>query len=131
MPSSALCSSTPKERAFPEKRTILSGGSLTAGEIAQQTGLTTPSVTSLIDRLEKKGFVQRVRDTKDRRRVIVELNQERFAELTKVFGSLQGNFDTVLDDYSDDQLSTILDFLSRMTEMSKSTMETLSIHTER
>jgi DNA-binding MarR family transcriptional regulator len=104
---------------------ILSAGPLTAGEIAQQTGLTTPSVTSLIDRLEKKGFVQRVRDLQDRRRVIVELNQERFAELMKVFGSLQGQFDSFLDGYSDEQLSTIIDFLTRMTSMSQATMATL------
>src|SRR2546430_13083206 len=35
-------------------------GPLTAGEIAHHTGLTTPSLTSLIDRLESKGFVQRI-----------------------------------------------------------------------
>src|SRR5215831_10305891 len=39
-------------------------GALTAGEIAQHTGLATASVTSLIDRLEKRGFVRRTRDQK-------------------------------------------------------------------
>jgi len=105
---------------------ILSSGPLTAGEIAQQTGLTTPSVTSLIDRLEKKGFVHRVRDTQDRRRVIVELDQARFADLTKVFGTLQGHFDPLLEGYSDEQLQTILDFLSRMTSMAQATMSMLT-----
>src|SRR6266496_4020277 len=38
---------------------LSSQGALTAGEIAQYTGLTTSSVTSLIDRLESKGFVKR------------------------------------------------------------------------
>ena len=101
---------------------ILSGGPLTAGEIAQKTGLTTPSVTSLIDRLERKGFVHRVRDLQDRRRVNVELDQERFAELTKVFGALQGQFDPLLEGYNDEQLSTILDFLTRMTTLSQESM---------
>ena len=41
-------------------------GPLSAGEIAAHTGLATASVTSLIDRLEAKGFAQRVRDQKDR-----------------------------------------------------------------
>lgn len=101
---------------------LLSGGPLTAGEIAQKTGLTTPSVTSLIDRLEKKGFVQRVRDTHDRRRVIVELNQERFAELMKVFASFQGHFDSLIEGYTDEQLRTVLDFLTRMTMLSQEAM---------
>ena len=104
---------------------ILSGGPLTAGEIAQQTGLTTPSVTSLIDRLEKKGFVQRVRDLQDRRRVIVELNQEKFADLMKVFGSLQGQFDPLLEGYTDEQLRTIMDFLMRMTSLSQESMDAM------
>src|SRR6266567_2985868 len=82
-------------------------GPLTAGEIAHHTGLTTPSVTSLIDRLESKGFVHRVRDTRDRRRVIVERNEERLAELDQVFHSLQKNFMDFLERYSDDQLATI------------------------
>src|SRR6266480_5338049 len=67
-------------------------GALTAGEIAHHTGLTTPSVTSLIDRLESKGFVKRVRDTHDRRRVIVERNEDRLLDLDKVFHSLQEKF---------------------------------------
>ena len=48
-------------------------GPLSAGEIAAHTGLATASVTSLIDRLEAKGFARRVRDAQDRRRVFVEL----------------------------------------------------------
>jgi DNA-binding MarR family transcriptional regulator len=92
---------------------ILSGGPLTAGEIAQKTGLTTPSVTSLIDRLERKGFVRRVRDLHDRRRVFVEVNQARLAELMQVFASLQGTFEDLIDGYSDEQVETILSFLNR------------------
>lgn len=94
-------------------------GPLTAGEIAHHTGLTTPSVTSLIDRLESKGFVQRVRDERDRRRVIVERNEERLAELNRTFDSLQENFTDFLEGYSDDQLATIADFLTRSVQRSQ------------
>ena len=52
--------------------------------------------TDLEQRLEQKGFVRRVRDTQDRRKVIVELNQARLAELMSVFGTLQGVFDGLL-----------------------------------
>src|SRR5688500_9030262 len=54
-------------------------GPLTAGEIAQHTGLAPASVSGLIDRLEAKWLVRRVRHPKDRRRVIVEVNYERIA----------------------------------------------------
>jgi DNA-binding MarR family transcriptional regulator len=59
-------------------------GALTAGRIAQLTGLSTGAVTGVIDRLEKAGFVRRVRDAKDRRKVLVEIlsmDEKRFAPL--------------------------------------------------
>lgn len=94
-------------------------GPLTAGEIASHTGLTTPSVTGLLDRLEEKVMVRRVRDPHDRRRVIVEPNQERLAELEHVFSSLQESFRTFLELYSDEQLVTIADFLTRAARRSQ------------
>ncbi len=48
-------------------------GHMTAGDLARQTGLSTASITGVLDRLEEGGFVRRVRDPHDRRRVIVEL----------------------------------------------------------
>src|SRR5262245_66367718 len=47
-------------------------GAMSAGEIAQHSGLAAASVPNLIDRLERKGFVRRVPDTQDRRRVMLE-----------------------------------------------------------
>src|SRR5262245_24525576 len=79
-------------------------GPLTAGEIASHIGLTTAAVTGLLDRLESKRMVRRVRDSLDRRRVIVEPNPERFAELAQAFSSLQESFREVLELYSDEQL---------------------------
>src|SRR4029077_2451814 len=49
-------------------------GPMTAGELARATGLTTASITGVLDRLEDGGFVRRERDPKDRRRVILNLN---------------------------------------------------------
>jgi len=57
---------------------------ITAGRIAQLSGLSTGAVTGVIDRLERHGFVRRVRDPHDRRKVLVELadfDETRFAPL--------------------------------------------------
>ncbi|MFD8494158.1 MarR family winged helix-turn-helix transcriptional regulator [Amycolatopsis sp. NPDC059657] len=59
-------------------------GPLTAGRIAELTGLSTGAVTGVIDRLERAGLVRRVRDLEDRRKVLVEvvtMDMERFAPL--------------------------------------------------
>ena len=101
-------------------------GPLTAGAIAEHTGLATPSVTALIDRLEKKEFVRRVRDPEDRRRVIVTLNPQRFAELYALFGSFIHSIDDLLAPYSDEELLIIHDFLKRMTQMMREETDKLN-----
>src|SRR5919201_431152 len=50
---------------------ILRRGPGSAGELAKITGLTSGAVTGVIDRLEKAGFVERVPDPEDRRKVLV------------------------------------------------------------
>src|SRR5262245_33252986 len=51
---------------------ISRSGAVTAGELAQRTGLSPGAVTGLVDRLEQGGHVRRTRDPADRRRVLVE-----------------------------------------------------------
>jgi DNA-binding MarR family transcriptional regulator len=91
-------------------------GPLTAGEIAERTGLATPSVTALIDRLARRGFVRRVQDPKDRRRVIVEPTREGVAKLAPYFGSPRRSLDRLFARYSPEELGVILDFLTRNAE---------------
>lgn len=88
-------------------------GPLTAGELGERTGLATASVTGLIDRLEAKGFVRRVRDTKDRRRVIVEPNLEAEARVLPLFRSFEQSLMALLSTCTDEQIETITDFLTR------------------
>src|SRR5258708_39893685 len=52
-------------------------GQLTAGELARATGLTTASITGVLDRLEEAGFVRRERDAQDRARGVVDLGPGR------------------------------------------------------
>lgn len=98
---------------------LLRLGPLTAGQLADHTGLATASVTSLIDRLEAKGFVERVRDTKDRRRVIVHAKAERLADFGPYFESFLKQLTELLEGYSDEHLGVITDFLSRVAELSR------------
>ncbi|MFD7653677.1 MarR family winged helix-turn-helix transcriptional regulator [Actinosynnema sp. NPDC059797] len=58
-------------------------GPVTAGRIAELSGLSTGAVTGVIDRLERAGYVRRVRDPHDRRKVLVEVvpGDDRFSPL--------------------------------------------------
>src|SRR5262249_35084395 len=94
-------------------------GPLTAGEVASHTGLTTPSVTGLLDRLGQNGLVRGLRASHVRRGVIVEPNPERLAALDQAFFSLQESFRELLEIYSDEQLATIAVFLMRAARRSQ------------
>ena len=86
-------------------------GPMTAGELARATGLTTASITGVLDRLEDGGFVRRERDPKDRRRVIVTLNPgPGLREIGPTFGPLVRAWREAAGGYSDEDLRLLLDF---------------------
>src|SRR5579859_1956229 len=94
-------------------------GSVTAGRLAELTGLTTGGVTGLVDRLERAGYVRREADPRDRRRVLITRNSEREAELLPLFSSMQQAMEALYTRYTDAELSLILDFATRAVAASK------------
>ena len=86
-------------------------GAMTAGELAKATGLTTASITGVLDRLEESGFVRRERDVADRRRVIIQLNSGRgLRDVAPVFGPMLAAWRAATARYTDDELGLILSF---------------------
>jgi DNA-binding MarR family transcriptional regulator len=86
-------------------------GAMTAGELAKATGLTTASITGVLDRLEEGGFVRRERDLSDRRRVIVQLNLDSgLREVAAVFAPMLVAWRAATSRYTDDELRLILAF---------------------
>src|SRR5580658_5577894 len=92
-------------------------GSLTAGELAKATGLTTASITGVVDRLEAAGFVTRERDLHDRRRVVVSLVLEKaVSDVAPVFAPMVADWQDLARGYSDDELQLIVRFYDQMEE---------------
>ena len=93
-------------------------GHMTAGELARATGLTTASITGVIDRLEEAGFVSRERDRHDRRRVVVTITLDRaMRDVASVFLPLLRDWRAMAARYSDDELRLIVDFYGRMEQV--------------
>ena len=90
------------------------GGELTAGQLAQATGLTTASITGVVDRLEQAGYVRRERDTSDRRRVVIHLILEPvLRDVVAVFAPMTQAWQRTAAGYTDDELELILDFQAK------------------
>lgn len=87
-------------------------GPLTAGELGAQSGLAPPSITGLVNRLEKKGYVRRVGDTSDGRKVRIEPIGEKLGEAAALFEDLVSQMENLCSTFSVQDLETIARFLS-------------------
>jgi|SRR5579875_459594 len=90
------------------------GGEVTAGQLAQATGLTTASITGVVDRLEQAGYVRRERDTKDRRRVVIHMLPEPvLRDVVTVFAPMLAAWQAAADGYTDAELEFIIGFQAK------------------
>lgn len=90
-------------------------GPLTAGELAERSGLAPASVTGMIDRLERRGWVRRRRDADDGRRVVVALDAAAARRNTAaLFGGLMRRLDKLYARYTDTQLAFAVELLTEI-----------------
>jgi DNA-binding MarR family transcriptional regulator len=92
-------------------------GQASAGELADATGLTSGSVTALIDRLAMAGYVERCDDPSDRRRVLVRVHHDAIEPIKAVYMLMQKRMFALWSTFSARDLAVIADFLSRSTEL--------------
>jgi DNA-binding MarR family transcriptional regulator len=100
-------------------------GPLTAGRLAELTGLSTGAITGVIDRLEAARIVERRHDPQDRRKVIVALTHARDDELVAVFGSFLQAYEMLLADYNEGEKKLINDYNRRTAQLLRREAEKL------
>jgi DNA-binding MarR family transcriptional regulator len=93
---------------------LIDTGAATAGKLSDLMGLTTGAVTRVIDRLEQAGYVRRIPDPADRRRVIVEVVPERVAAVAATMARVGEKGAEEIGHFSEADLAVINDFLTRM-----------------
>lgn len=79
---------------------LRASGPITAGKIAELSGLSTGAVTGVIDRLERAGYVRRVRDPHDRRKVLVEVTVADGGKFDHLFVGAQETLREVLSRFT-------------------------------
>lgn len=102
-------------------------GPLSAGQLAQRTGLTTGATTRVIDRLEQGGFVRRTRTT-DRRQVIVELSQDRQPDIDAVLEPARRRLLEVFQSFSADEVRVLFDYFARAAPALLAAVDELQAH---
>ncbi|MDQ1914711.1 MarR family transcriptional regulator [Paenibacillus sp. GD4] len=93
---------------------ILRNQPITAGMLSDLTGLTTGTVTGVIDRLEKTGYVFREKDQEDRRKVIIRVHTKKAeSEIMSHLQSFGQSMKAMLEQYDNEQIKFLFNFFER------------------
>jgi DNA-binding MarR family transcriptional regulator len=90
---------------------LLEFGPIGVRQLASVMGTTSSAATRMADRLERAGYVRRVPDPADRRRVVLQVVPERVVEITRYYESMGDQWRRQLDGCSDGELRFLLEFL--------------------
>lgn len=80
---------------------------ITAGRLAELSGLSTGAVTGVIDRLERRGFVRRVRDPYDRRKVLIEVSERDPERHAHLFTGVVDTMRKVMEQFTPEELEVV------------------------
>jgi DNA-binding MarR family transcriptional regulator len=101
-------------------------GPLSPSALARRAGLHPATMTGVLDRLERGGWIARERDASDRRAVVVRILSDRYAELMRFYSPMNRSMNKILAKYSDSELEAIADFMRRTVDAGRSATDELT-----
>jgi DNA-binding MarR family transcriptional regulator len=101
-------------------------GPLSPSALARRAGVHAATMTGILDRLERGGWIARERDPSDRRAVVVRTRRERYAELLRQYAGMNRSMNKLLAGYSDSELELIADFMRRTVEAGRNATDELA-----
>ncbi|GAA3469139.1 MarR family transcriptional regulator [Nonomuraea roseola] len=101
-------------------------GPLSPSALAKRAGLHPATLTGILDRLERGGWVARERDPSDRRAVLVRALRERNAELLGLYAGMNASLEEICEGYGAAELEVVADFLHRMAHAGRVATEELA-----
>jgi DNA-binding MarR family transcriptional regulator len=106
--------------------TIARHGPLTPSALARSAGLHPATMTGILDRLERGGWIARDRDPSDRRAVLVRALRDRNAEIFRLYAGMNASLDQILTTYTDEELDLLAKFLDRTTDAGREATDALT-----
>jgi DNA-binding MarR family transcriptional regulator len=119
-----------KDSDFDCLDVITRHGPITPTSLARRIGVHLATMTGILDRLERGGWIVRDRDQRDRRAVVVRAVPGKQRGIIQLYDGMNSSLDQILDSYSDDQIDLIVDFLRRCTQAGQSAADQLAKNPE-
>jgi DNA-binding MarR family transcriptional regulator len=101
-------------------------GPLSPSALAERSALHPATMTGILDRLERGGWVARERDPSDRRAVVVRALRGRTAELARLYSGMNSSMSEICARYGDSELEVLADFLRRTVDAGRAATDKLA-----
>ena len=105
---------------------IDASGPVSPSELARLVGLHPATITGILDRLERGGWIVRERDPTDRRAVRARALPERQADLGRSYAGMSRSLNKLIGSYSVKELELIADFLKRCAQAGREATDALA-----
>ncbi len=104
---------------------IAQHGPLSPSALSRRAGLHPATMTGILDRLERNGWIARDREPSDRRAVLIRALPDRTAELFRLYSGMNSSMDDICAGYSEAELAVLADFLRRAADAGLTATEEL------
>ena len=101
-------------------------GPLSPTTLARRTGLHPATLTGILDRLERGGWITRERDPADRRAVRIRAERSRGAEVLRLYSGMNSAMDQIIGEYDEAQLELLAGFLRRTAKAGRAAAQDLA-----
>jgi DNA-binding MarR family transcriptional regulator len=101
-------------------------GPISPTALAHRTGVHLATMTGILDRLERDGWIVRARDSRDRRAVTVHGVPDKQRDIIRLYEGMNSLLDGILESYTDDQIDLIVGFLRRCAEAGQAAADRLA-----
>jgi DNA-binding MarR family transcriptional regulator len=91
-------------------------GPISPTALARRVGVHLATMTGILDRLEKGGWIVRDRMAGDRRAVLISGVPDKQRDIIRLYDGMNRSLDGILESYTDEQIDLVVDFLRRCTE---------------
>ena len=101
----------------------LQDGEWDVSALAAKGGVTNGAMTRLLDGLDKRGFIRRVQDEKDRRRFMVELTEEGRAEAKRLAEMTETAVNVILGQIPEAKRKSVVEAIALMRKAAEETRD--------